>query len=70
VAQEVDLGRLVILDVEGMPILRKWYSVARADRTTSPSMVAFEAFLAKTASRFLPKMRMIKNPGRFLISDF
>jgi DNA-binding transcriptional LysR family regulator len=64
VAQEVDLGRLVILDVEGMPIVRKWYSVARADRTPSPSMVAFETFLAKTASRFLPKVRMIKNPGR------
>ncbi len=56
VAQEVELGRLVILDVEGMPILRRWYSVARADRAPSPSMVAFEAFLAEAAARFLPKV--------------
>ena len=62
VAQEVELGRLVILDVEGMPILRKWYSVARADRASSPSMVAFEAFLAKNALGFLPTVRM-KNSG-------
>ena len=63
VAQEVELGRLVILDVEGMPIMRKWYSVARADRAPSPSMVAFEAFLATKAARFLPKVRM-KSRGR------
>lgn len=56
IAQEVELGRLVVLDVLGTPIRRQWFSVTRADRALSPSMVAFEAFLSNDGGRFLPKV--------------
>ncbi|GGF28483.1 LysR family transcriptional regulator [Youhaiella tibetensis] len=56
IAQEVELGRLVVLDVLGTPIRRQWFSVTRADRALSPSMVAFEAFLGKEGERFLPRI--------------
>ncbi|NBR12304.1 MAG: LysR family transcriptional regulator, partial [Alphaproteobacteria bacterium] len=32
IAMELELGRLKILDVEGMPIRRQWYGVTRSDR--------------------------------------
>lgn len=56
IAQEVELGRLVVLDVEGIPIRRQWFAVSRADRTSSPAMLAFEAFLAENGARFLPDL--------------
>jgi len=51
---EVQSGRLVILDVEGTPIRRQWFSVARSDRNETPAMQAFSAFLAKKGAQFLP----------------
>ncbi len=51
---EVQSGRLVILDVEGTPIRRQWFAVARADRNETPVMAAFSAFLAKKGAQFLP----------------
>ena len=51
---EVQSGRLAILDVEGTPIRRQWFSVARADRNETPAMAAFSAFLAKKGAQFLP----------------
>ena len=54
IAQEVELGRLVTLDVVGMPIRRQWYSVSRADRSLTPAMQAFETFLAKSGAQHLP----------------
>ncbi|MBK8085249.1 MAG: LysR family transcriptional regulator [Devosia sp.] len=54
IAQEIEFGRLAILDVEGLPIIRNWFSVSRADRTPSPAMVAFEAFLREHGRSFLP----------------
>jgi LysR family transcriptional regulator, low CO2-responsive transcriptional regulator len=54
IAQELELGRLVMLDVAGMPIRRQWYSVSRADRSLSPPMRAFEDFLARSGAAHLP----------------
>jgi len=54
IAQEVELGRLVVLDVVGTPIRRQWFSVTRADRSISPAMKAFETFLSSEGNRFLP----------------
>jgi len=51
---EVHSGRLAILDVEGMPIRRQWFSVARADRNEAPVMAAFSAFLARKGAQYLP----------------
>lgn len=54
IAMELELKRLAILDVSGMPIRRQWYAVSRADRTLSPAMTAFNAFLVNEGARHLP----------------
>jgi DNA-binding transcriptional LysR family regulator len=54
IEQELQLRRLVILDVQGMPILRQWFSVSRLDRSLSPAMLAFNDFLVADGSRHLP----------------
>ncbi len=54
VAAEVESGRLVVLDVEGLPIRRQWFSVSRADRSATPAMERFTHFLATQGASFLP----------------
>ncbi len=45
VEMEVQLGRLVTLNVQGFPILRQWFVVHRAHRQLSPSARAFRELL-------------------------
>jgi len=54
IALEVELGRLAVLDVVGMPVIRQWFVVSRADRLTSPAMAAFKAFAVTRGESFLP----------------
>ena len=54
IAQEVENGRMVILDVEGMPIKRQWFFITRADIAISPAMGFFQSFVKSNASRFFP----------------
>jgi DNA-binding transcriptional LysR family regulator len=54
IEQELQLGRLAILDVAGMPIRRQWFSVSRADRAQSPAMQIFQDFLTRQGPRYLP----------------
>lgn len=54
VAAEVESGRLVILDVEGLPIRRQWFAVSRAERSLSPAMKVFSTFLSAGGAQFLP----------------
>ncbi len=56
IEQEVETGRLVVLDVEGLPIVRQWFAVSRSDREVSPTMLLFEDFLRREAGRFLPEV--------------
>ena len=56
VAAEVTSGRLVCLDVEGLPILRRWHVVNRTDRTLSPAARAFRDFAVREGERFLPSL--------------
>jgi hypothetical protein len=39
------LKRLVVLDVEGFPIVCHWYIVHRIDKRLSPATQAFKAFV-------------------------
>ena len=54
------LGRLVVLDVEGFPIMRKWRLVHRRDRALSPAARAFAEFVVREAPKLvrLPETRM------------
>ena len=56
IALEVEQKRLAVLDVEGMPIRRQWFSVSRAERNLTPVMKAFEAFLQERGADFLPQV--------------
>ena len=56
IAAEVASGRLVCLDVEGLPILRQWYVVSRSDRTLSQAARAFRDFAVREGGRFPPSL--------------
>lgn len=58
IALEVELGRIAILDVAGTPVRRQWFAVSRADRTLSPAMAAFNAFLRLRGRDFLPAVKV------------
>lgn len=54
IASEVEAGRLVILDVAGMPIRRQWFAVTRSDHAISPAMATFHDFLMRRGAMYLP----------------
>jgi DNA-binding transcriptional LysR family regulator len=56
VAAEVGDGRLICLDVEGLPIMRQWYVIHRSDRELSPVARAFYTFIGERGAHFLPKL--------------
>ena len=56
IAAEVADGRLVILDVAGLPLMRQWFVVHRSDRALSPAARALHAFVAARGKLFLPKL--------------
>ena len=54
IASEVATGRLAILKVEGLPIVRQWFVVRRSDRDLPPAGGALWTFVAKKGRTFLP----------------
>lgn len=56
VAAEIADGRLVALDVAGLPVMRTWYLVAAAERRPLPAAHALRTFLAAEGPGFLPKL--------------
>ena len=63
VAAELGSGRLVLLDVQGLPIRRDWYAVRRADKVLGPAAAAFWDYVSKDGGRWLPQMRLSPNPS-------
>jgi DNA-binding transcriptional LysR family regulator len=55
VEAEVASGRLVILHVGGLPIMREWYAVHRSDRVLQPAGRAVWEFMVTMGHDFLPK---------------
>ncbi|MBI4294108.1 MAG: LysR family transcriptional regulator [Betaproteobacteria bacterium] len=53
VGLELATGRLVTLDVEGLPILRNWYVIHLAQKRLSPIALALKEFLREQAGPFL-----------------
>lgn len=51
--QELALGSLVILDVEGFPVMRQWYVVRRSDRRLPRIAQAFERFVIENGARLI-----------------
>jgi DNA-binding transcriptional LysR family regulator len=60
--QELALGSLVILDVEGFPVMRQWYVVHRKDRRLPRIAQAFERFVIDNGARLIGRDAV--KPGR------
>ncbi len=50
---EVETGRLAILDVVGLPIVRDWYVIHLRERILSPIAAAFRAYLLEHGARVI-----------------
>ncbi len=55
VATEIKDGRLVMLDVAGLPVVRQWYVVRRQDKMLLPPAQAMLDFLAAEGAKYLPE---------------
>ena len=53
---ELATGRLAVLDVEGLPIVRQWYLVRRANWTPTPVGEAIWDFTTARAAEFMPAL--------------
>ncbi|QIB33613.1 LysR family transcriptional regulator [Ancylobacter pratisalsi] len=54
IAAEVDDGRLAILDIEGLPVVRQWFVVKRTAKRLTPPAAALAEFLGRRGAEFLP----------------
>ena len=64
IAAEVAERRLVCLDIAGLPIIRHWYVVYRADRPLSAAARAFNDFARSRGAEFLPAATAGAAPAR------
>jgi LysR family transcriptional regulator for metE and metH len=55
VATELDERRLVTLDVDGLPVIRQWFVLARKDKVLLPPARAMLEFLSAQGAQFLPR---------------
>ena len=51
---ELQDGRLVVLGVAGLPVMRQWYSVRRLDKELTPPAQAMLEFPGEEGFRHLP----------------
>ncbi|HYZ31188.1 MAG TPA: LysR family transcriptional regulator [Crenalkalicoccus sp.] len=58
IAAEVEDGRLVVLDVEGLPMVRQWFVVRRAEKRLLPAALALWDNLVRSGEHFLPRRRL------------
>ena len=56
VAAELADGRLVALNIVGLPVVRQWYVVYRRDRQLLPGALALANFLSRESGIFLPRV--------------
>lgn len=50
---ELEAKRLIVLDVESLPVMRRWYIAHRAGKRLSPAAVAFRQFLMEEGALLL-----------------
>ncbi len=53
---ELATGALRALDVQEMPVVRRWYLVQRRDKRLSPAALAFRGFMLEEAGAFVETM--------------
>jgi len=62
IRMEMALKRVVVLDVQGLPLLRQWYVVHREDKRLSRAAAAFKAFLLTSAETVLASAKPTLSP--------
>jgi LysR family transcriptional regulator, low CO2-responsive transcriptional regulator len=55
VATELDERRLTTLDIDGLPVIRQWFVLARKDKVLLPPAQAMLDFLSTRGKQFLPR---------------
>ncbi len=50
---EIEAGRLAVLDVLGLPIVRDWYVIRLREKNLSPIATAFCSFLLQNGARII-----------------
>ena len=55
IAAEVADGRLTVLDVEGLPVVRQWFVVRRSEKRLLPAAQELWDHLARCGADFLPR---------------
>jgi DNA-binding transcriptional LysR family regulator len=48
-------GRLALLAVAGLPVLREWFVIHRKGKRLSPAAQAFKAFLLEQGAAFIAR---------------
>lgn len=54
IAAEVSDGHLTVLDVEGLPVVRRWFVVRRSEKCLLPAAQALWDHLARSGAGILP----------------
>jgi DNA-binding transcriptional LysR family regulator len=55
VSLELQVGNLVVLDVEGFPVMLNWYLVHRKEKRLPPVALAFKNFLMEDGARLISR---------------
>lgn len=57
---EIETGRLVVLNIKDLPVVREWNLVHRMDKKLAPAADAFWRFALKDGREFLPRIPGVK----------
>jgi DNA-binding transcriptional LysR family regulator len=68
VGLELKTGKLVVLDVIGLPIVRDWYVIHLREKTLSPIAAAFRAFLLERGAAIIEQVVGVDLPRRIKAS--
>jgi DNA-binding transcriptional LysR family regulator len=66
VAQELARRELRVLDIEGLPLMRRWHIVSQQARTLSPAAAAFRSFVLEEGETLLA--RLFGKPARVAVT--
>ncbi|MEZ5834090.1 MAG: LysR substrate-binding domain-containing protein [Dongiaceae bacterium] len=69
VSVELTDGRLAMLDVVGLPIMRQWFVVRRSERRMMPAAGMLWDFFAAEGGKFLPELTTDESPLSIAVSD-
>jgi DNA-binding transcriptional LysR family regulator len=63
VGLELETGRLVALDVRGLPVMRDWYVIHMRDKRLTPVTAAFRDFLLERGAAIVESATGIRLPA-------